>query len=435
MREHLEILWRSFCRLLVRLLYARVEVMGLDNLPEQGPVIVCANHVNSLVDGLVVQSLTARTLRPVARKRLFDLPVIGWLLDAIRAVPVYSRAYGDQGQNRGGFARLFEMIDAGEAVLIFPEGHSHHRTQLQPIKTGAARMVLEARGHERAVPVVIPVGITYTEPTRFRRSVLVQVGAPVATHGLPEGAEVEALTQRIQRRMESQLLGASSWEELEFVLSLAPFFELRQTRPQYSNHIASFKLLLSRRHRLQSEHPELMRGLIQDLDEFSAQCDWYGIGNYELGVDYQPKMMLGFVARALSFTFLAVPIGIWGGINNSLAWLGLCIGMRYARYEAHQKDTARAVGGLFMALVFWSAQTLVVYCLFESRWWAALYALSLPISTVTLLLMREQRYRIIGRIKVFWVFIWQREMYAYLKRRRQRIEQRLAEAVRHARAL
>ena len=67
MREHLEILWRSFCRLLVRLLYARVEVMGLDNLPEQGPVIVCANHVNSLVDGLVVQSLTARTLRPVAR--------------------------------------------------------------------------------------------------------------------------------------------------------------------------------------------------------------------------------------------------------------------------------------------------------------------------------------------------------------------------------
>lgn len=421
------------CRTIVRMLYFRVEVLGADNLPASGAVILCVNHVNSLVDGVIVQALTPRVVRPVARKRLFDMPLTGHILNAIRAVPVYSRAYGDRGENEGGFDRLYQLIDEGELIIIFPEGHSHETPRLYPIKTGAARMVLGAQERGSTVPKVIPVGLTYSEQAKFRRSVLVQIGEAVDTDDLPEGqeAKVLALTNRIQARMEKLVLNAGSWEELSFAMRLVGFFELRQTKSSLHQRFATLQVLLDHQYRLRSEYPSDMASLEAKLNEFAYIRKRHQIEDYQLGVEYTLPVVSKYIVTSLGFVFIAVPLALWGFINNLLPYIGLKIGMRTVAISKDQIDTARVLGSMVLMTVFWSLQSYLVYR-YHGANVAFFYLLSLPLATAAVLVMRERRKRILSNLRVFFLFLRKRKLKGYLLQMRSEIEHDLSELVRLA---
>ncbi|MDH3900491.1 MAG: 1-acyl-sn-glycerol-3-phosphate acyltransferase, partial [Gammaproteobacteria bacterium] len=83
--------WKRFCRLVVRVFYRRFEVSGQASIPADTGLILCANHVNALVDAVVMQAASDRLVRPLARSGLFSNPVLRPLLRLIGAVPVYRR--------------------------------------------------------------------------------------------------------------------------------------------------------------------------------------------------------------------------------------------------------------------------------------------------------------------------------------------------------
>ena len=65
-------IWRGFCRLAIRIFYRNYEVAGFENIPEDRGVIFCANHVNALVDPVLVQAASKKLMRPLARSGLFE---------------------------------------------------------------------------------------------------------------------------------------------------------------------------------------------------------------------------------------------------------------------------------------------------------------------------------------------------------------------------
>lgn len=414
-------------------MYFRVEVLGRDNVPSEGPVLLCVNHANSLVDGAVVQSAMRRTLRPVARKRLFDIPVTGHILNLIKAVPVYSRAYGDKGENASGFERLYELVEEGELIIIFPEGRSHAIPRLFPIKTGAARMALGSLARMGKAPHVIPVGITYTAQDKFRRSALLQFGQPICIDGLPEGedAQVAALTERLQQRMSELTVNASSWEEMDFAMRLAGFFEMRRAKPSLHHHFTAMQTLLQNQHRLQAQYPRQMQNIEDRLYEFDRWCKIYGVQDYQLDIAYKPSVILKFIAVALSFAFIALPLALWGLLNSLLPYIGLKIGLRKFNVSKDQIDTARVLGSITLMIFFWTAQSYWVYSYFDADR-ALQYALSLPVATAIALLMRERRQRIVSNIKVFFLFLRKRDLKEYLLQQRRDLEHDLASLVKLA---
>lgn len=414
-------------------MYFRVEVLGRDNVPEKGPVLLCVNHANSLVDGAVVQSALRRTLRPVARKRLFDIPITGHILNLIKAVPVYSRAYGDEGENAGGFERLYELVKEGELIVIFPEGYSHAIPRLFPIKTGAARMALGSLARMGEAPQVIPVGITYTDQDKFRRSALLQFGQPIRIDGLPDGedAQVAALTERLQQHMRELIVNAGSWEELGFAMRLASFFELRRAKTSLQHRFTAMRTLLDNQHRLHAQYPTQMLSIESRLYEFDRWCKIYGLEDYQLDIAYKPKVILKFIAVALSFAFIALPLAVWGLLNSVLPYAGLKIGMRKFNISHDQIDTARVLGSIVLTTFFWTVQTYAVYYYYDADR-ALQYALSLPVATVVALLMRERRQRIVSNIKVFFLFLRKRDLKQYLLKQRSDLEHDLASLVKLA---
>ena len=192
-------------RLTLRVFFREIEVVGLARVPRGVPLLVVANHVNALVDALLIIAFLGLRPRILAKSTLWRHPVIAPLLVLAGGVPVYRRQDGkDTTRNFDTFRRCRAVLAGGGAVLLFPEGTSHSQPHRLPLKTGAARIALETEAcHGPLHLSIIPVGLRYEAKGEFRSRVLIQVGDPIdpasereryARHGR---VAVQALTDRI----------------------------------------------------------------------------------------------------------------------------------------------------------------------------------------------------------------------------------------------
>jgi len=174
---------RALARGLLALFYRRVDVVGAGRVPPRGPVIIAANHQNALVDPMLLLAAIPRALVPLAKAPLFHHPLIGPLIRLAGAIPVTRRqdvVAGGSPDNEQMFGAAAAALGRGEALLIFPEGVSQPEPTLMPLRTGAARMLLAAPPEIAAAVTLLPVGLLFHEPERFRTGwALVLVAHPV----------------------------------------------------------------------------------------------------------------------------------------------------------------------------------------------------------------------------------------------------------------
>jgi 1-acyl-sn-glycerol-3-phosphate acyltransferase len=188
-------------------LFRRVEVVGHDHLVHGRPTLLVANHFNGFVDPVVIGMAVGRLPRFIAKATLTEVPGVGPALRAVGVVFVQRRQDGEgTSGNLSAFHECHEALRAGDQVCIFPEGTTHDRPRLDPIKTGAARIVLGARRAGVEEPVVVPVGLTYPDKLAIRSAVLVEFGPPIELADVvPDDADegdheaVQVLTEAIHR--------------------------------------------------------------------------------------------------------------------------------------------------------------------------------------------------------------------------------------------
>jgi 1-acyl-sn-glycerol-3-phosphate acyltransferase len=179
-------------RLLV-LLLADLRVVGAERIPERGWVLLAANHVSFLdpvVLAVALYDCGRRKVRFVALADLFDHPLVGWVLRSTRMIPV-ARGRGVERMAEEACAAL----DAGQAVLVYPEGMIVPPGQTRPARPGAGLVALWAR--VPALPIasqgterqrrrhlrnrgcsVVPAHPGWSEPPPFERCAAVAVGPP-----------------------------------------------------------------------------------------------------------------------------------------------------------------------------------------------------------------------------------------------------------------
>ncbi len=128
----------------IRVLF-RVQVEG--EIPEEGPFLLCANHT-SLYDPVTVACFTERQLTFMAKRELFDIFGLKWILKWVGAFPVTR----DKG-SIGAVKTSLSILRQGGVMLMFPEGRRNRSAQHIEAKAG---MVLIA---QRANVPIIPIGI------------------------------------------------------------------------------------------------------------------------------------------------------------------------------------------------------------------------------------------------------------------------------------
>jgi len=157
----------ALLRLLIRVFFKRIEIVDMERVPADVPVIFAVNHPNALIDPLFLLCFAPRPVSFLAKAPLFTTPVIGWFVRGLDAIPVYRKQDNVAGSNRETFAQARALLARGGAIAIFPEGTTHSDPRLRELKTGAARIALGA-SMERIV--IVPAGLYYTSKQTFRSS-------------------------------------------------------------------------------------------------------------------------------------------------------------------------------------------------------------------------------------------------------------------------
>ena len=78
---------RFLTRVALRIYFRAIEVTGRENVPRNGPVILAANHPQSITDALILGTATSRMVHCIAHSGLFRHRVVGWLLRRLGAIP------------------------------------------------------------------------------------------------------------------------------------------------------------------------------------------------------------------------------------------------------------------------------------------------------------------------------------------------------------
>jgi len=217
-------LMKPVVRVGLRVFFRNLEVRHRERLRLPGPLMLCSNHPNTLMDPLVTAVQRHQPIAFLAKSTFFKNPILGAIMRSGNCIPIYRRQDAEgagaltpaqlTASNEASFGRCYDYLERGGTVMIFPEGTSVSERRLRPLKTGAARIALgtEARHDFKLGLKLVCVGTNYFDPTRFRSDVFLNVAPPINLadyaaryHQNPEAAADE-LTDEITRSLTRRLV-------------------------------------------------------------------------------------------------------------------------------------------------------------------------------------------------------------------------------------
>jgi len=163
---------KAICWVIFKICW-KIDVVGIENIPKEGGLIIAANHV-SYLDPIVLAITMKRKISFIAKKEAFNNIFGNVLLTNLNAFPV------DRGKiDIHSLKKSLEVLQGQKVLGIFPEGTRSKNGELQELKLGIIKIAMKTR-----VPI-LPVGIMGTHkiyshgkvfPTLFKYKITVCYG-------------------------------------------------------------------------------------------------------------------------------------------------------------------------------------------------------------------------------------------------------------------
>lgn len=345
----------------VDLFYRRQHLGG--TIPPTGPCILVANHPNGLIDPIVVARVAGRPVRMLAKAPLFAMPGISWLVKTAGALPVYRSQDGaDTTQNHSTFSAVFDALHRGECIALFPEGISHHEPQLQPLKTGAARMALgasEVLGFAVDIPV-IPIGLSYEDKHAFRSPLVTEVGEPISTsphragYALDPKNATRNMTEEIDQHLRDVTLNLMRWEDRPLLVLAEQLWGLQ---PEAA-HPKRLQALASGAQVLRQQDPAQFEMLREQVSRFRRRLAAVGVDATHLDGPKSHGAVLRFLLRNLAALLVGLPVAMVGAVTYLVPYLVVRLLPRPFRLEADVLSTAR-LGLALVVFPLWHVGVIV----------------------------------------------------------------------------
>ena len=405
MRPRLDAFVEWLARTLMRVFFREIEVEGLERIPRGVPLVLVANHHNSLIDPALVLGFLGCHARFLAKSTLWKVPGIRQLLVLGGVIPVYRQqdAGEDTSRNEETFARCHETLAAGGAVALFPEGVSHDAPHLARLKTGAARIALEAEARFGPLGVsIVPVGLTFEEKGRFRSRALVHVGEPLdpapelALHADDPKEAARTLTERVGEALHTVTLNYPSHEEAAAVERAAEILEGPErelpVRMAMAEAFALRRSFLEGYRRVREHAPERIDALRERLAEYEAKLRLHGLRDDQVSSRYPNEEVWLYALGSASLLLFWLPLAAVGTVLNGLPYRLLGVAASLTR-TADLPATFKLFGGFFLFPIVW-----LLWCSLAvaSGGWLAGFATALlaPLSGYVAMLFHERHGRL-----------------------------------------
>ncbi len=454
-----------------RLYFVEVQASGLRHFPAEGPVILAANHPGSILDTILMGTFVPRPIHFLARSGLFRVKPLAWLFRQLGAVPIYrsGETPGASQRNRAVFSKVYELLDEGGCVGIFPEGRNAPRTQVAPLRTGTARMALgyEAQHDFGGGLVIVPVGINFTSRDFLTAEVLLRFGPPLqvadyaATHAADPQGTIELLTADVQTALQRQAMhiddmrAAELAEDLVEVLgedvdapaaltastaneeprrgwlrrlwTLAARWYQRstpETRAAFTRRMLSRKYIYDVLQRALHAVPERIDALRIRVERYQDHLQQRQLFGALRRTDEDPVRERLLRLRMTLYAVLMAPIVAFGFIHNAVPYFVTKLTARRFEEEAIRGFAYFALGILTFGLTYFGLGFFLWRYTDLSLLWSIVYVALLPPTGLAVLTYRRTIVLYRNRILVRTFLLNQEDEAALLREERQMIAER-----------
>jgi len=188
-----------FCR--------KIVINRASLLKIKGPVLLAANHPNSFLDSIILDTLFQQPLWSLARGDVFKKSFLT-ALQALKILPVYRTSEGVENlsENYKTFEACVTILKNNGIITIFSEGKCVNEWHLRPLKKGTARLAIKA-WEENINLKVLPVSINYSSFSRFGKNVFINFGDFIEADKInmrdKDGEKHKLFNQLLQEQLES----------------------------------------------------------------------------------------------------------------------------------------------------------------------------------------------------------------------------------------
>jgi surface antigen len=212
----------------LRWFYREHRVVGREQVPASGPVLLVGNHPNDLPDVIAGLSVTPRHPRYIATVAVTTNPLARAMYESMAVIPIArvrdARKMKAEGVdvaavNQAGIASVLAALQAGDVVAVFPEGGVHDAPEIGRFRSGVTKMVLDYLDADAKHDVfVVPFGHQYEAPRRWGSDLISVVGAPWSARAWFDAQPVgerggSALTAALRLSLLGVTRNSASWPE------------------------------------------------------------------------------------------------------------------------------------------------------------------------------------------------------------------------------
>jgi glycerol-3-phosphate O-acyltransferase / dihydroxyacetone phosphate acyltransferase len=393
---------RAVARFWLWFFFKAVEARDAQRVPAAGPVLLCINHPNNLIDSLLVAAVLSRKVHYMATAALFRNPLQGWFLRACGVIPIYRREDDPDKMDRNvdAFGACLETLARGGVIGMYPEGTTHAERRVQRIKTGAARIALayeagRADAHAPGPPplAVIPVGLTFEARKSFGSHVRVAFGEPVPVtphldlyHDDPAKA-VSGLTDAVQWAMEALVVQVGRLEAAGVARAVEALYRDRLVRELHDERGLSYEEIDTVRlersiagavAHFERNDPARVAQMRDRISAYRALLAAYRIRDEAVRERLAHRPVSQRLGRG-GVAVVGFPVFVYGAAVNALPYLlARWIARRTARKETDYATT-RFLASVVAYPLFWGLLTWLVWRL-AGPGWALAFVVSLPVT-------------------------------------------------------
>jgi 1-acyl-sn-glycerol-3-phosphate acyltransferase len=386
--------------------YRKVIIIGRENINPDHHIIFAPNHQNALMDALAVLFTNNGQLIFLARADIFKRKTIASILYFLKILPVYRirDGFSSLKGNDEIFLKTIDILKNKNGLVILPEGDHAGFRRLRQLKKGICRVAFqsdEATGFNLNIKI-IPVGIEYSNYTRYRQVLTVVYGKPIEVSEFfelykdsPEKA-LNELRTRLSNEMKSNIVHIESEEDYEAI------DELRSTiNGRYSDDIKFPKLfrdriLINKMNLLRTSNPSLYKKIcsLSLIIKNKAKV---------LNTDYRllekKKHPVGWLIAGLIGLIITFPLFIYGNIFN-LTFLEIPNLQSHKIKDPQFRSSIKYGISLVLAFIFLPLYLILSLIIFSSWWIGALFFMTLPLSGLFAWNYYHQFRRIIGGFRI-----------------------------------
>lgn len=316
----------------IRFYYREIKVRNKEFLRHDGPLIIIANHPNTMMDAWIIAQCISQPIYFMAKGTFFNTPLKRRILNSLGMIPI-NRPIDNKTagvDNTASFEACYKVLEEGKTLVVFPEGNSMMERQLRELKSGTARIALEVeqRNAGKLNLKVIPIGIFYSQGEKFRSSVMLTVEQGLFVDDLldeyaeNQSAASKKLTSRFRQHLERVLVTTDSLEQEKLIDDVYDIVKDDKSKASVESRVTYLKQISDRIEEIQLLKPYLIEEIQTLVNQIQWQTEKLKIRQDFLNKRFKLSSYTLQLLFSVIYAVVGFPVFIFGLIHSIVPFKG-----------------------------------------------------------------------------------------------------------------